>query len=82
MILSSFSCVCKICIKADLIDSVIFFFFQILEILLSDKDVDINAVNRSCCTALHIAAHKCLPHCVWVLLQHKPNVNLQVFIYS
>ncbi|XP_077291024.1 E3 ubiquitin-protein ligase mind bomb 2 isoform X2 [Arctopsyche grandis] len=50
---------------------------EILQILLAEKDVDINAVNRSSCTALHIAAHKCLPHCVWVLLLHKPNVNLQ-----
>lgn len=48
--------------------------FQVLDILIK-AGADLNAANRSGCTALHIAAHKQPAVCVQILLSAGANPN-------
>lgn len=45
--------------------------------VLLQHGADINVLNASHCSALHISAHKRPPHCVRVLLEHGADVNAQ-----
>lgn len=58
-----------------------FFFFsnqaEIARLLLS-KGANVNLLNNSMCTALHIAVNKGFTDVVRVLTEHSADVNLQV----
>ena len=41
------------------------------------KNININAVNKNGCTALHVAVNKQHINCVKVLLKYKCEVNIQ-----
>lgn len=46
--------------------------------LLLSKGADVNLLNNSMCTALHIAVNKGFTDVVHVLTEHSADVNLQV----
>jgi E3 ubiquitin-protein ligase mind-bomb len=48
-------------------------------LLLLQTGADVNALNTSQCSALHIAINKQHVHCVRVLLQYNCDVNVQVY---
>jgi len=47
-------------------------------LILLQAGADVNALNMSQCSALHIAINKQHVHCVRVLLQYNCDVNVQV----
>lgn len=51
-----------------------------MEVLLQ-HGADLNAVNKSSCSPLHVAANKQFLHCVQVLIKHKADVNIQVICH-
>jgi len=69
-----------ICVCVVFLSMVVFRFSNQADItrLLLSKGANVNLLNNSMCTALHIAVNKGFTDVVRVLTEHSADVNLQV----